>query len=506
MTTVTGDLGETGEERFRNGVRRYLQVVVVFHVALLALRSALIPYLLPGQPIFGPAFGIHAGLLGILGLAWWVAPRLPTGTEDDRIRADLGLTAALVALPVGILGGLWEPSRTGAGFAASLLNLLLVIRSALVPTTARRTATVSILAALVAVVAFEAASELAPPGSGLEGRRIVRIAIGLAFGVAISIYVSSIVHGLRDEVDRARRFGRFVIEGELGRGGMGVVYRAQHGLLQRPTAVKVLPAASISEESLGRFERESRATAQLAHPNTIAVYDFGRADDGSFYYAMELVDGVNLHEVVRRTGPMPPARVVHVLHQVLGSLAEAHRRGLVHRDIKPGNVLLAEPGGEPDVVKVVDFGLAKEAASTEGLTQVGQVLGTPLYMAPETLAGAERATAASDVYGVAGTAYYMLTGRHPIEARSKKELLGKLAAGQRPTPSERLGQPIPAGLEALVMRALDRDPDQRPQDAAAFRRELDGLDDVEPWTRADALTWWATHGEHVRRFTRSGAR
>ena len=185
----------------------------------------------------------------------------------------------------------------------------------------------------------------------------------------------------------ARRLGPYTLVEKIGEGGMGAVYRASHALLRRPTAIKILPPQRAGEMDLARFEREVQMTSQLTSPHTVSVYDYGRTPDGLFYYAMEFLDGIDLEELVRRDGPMPPGRVVHVLRQVCEALGEAHRAGLIHRDVKPANILLCERGGRFDVAKVVDFGLVKSVSGSDpGVTLENTVPGTPHYMAPESAA------------------------------------------------------------------------------------------------------------------------
>jgi serine/threonine-protein kinase len=199
---------------------------------------------------------------------------------------------------------------------------------------------------------------------------------------------------------------------------MGEVYLAEHVLLRRPCAVKLIrPERAGDPQALRRFEREVQATAALTHPNTVEVYDYGRADDGTFYYAMEYLRGLSLQELVARHGPLPPARAAHLLRQVCGALQEAHAGGLVHRDIKPSNVIVCQRGGVCDVAKLLDFGLVRApclGGGAETLTQEGTIAGTPAYMSPEQAKGLEDLDARSDIYSLGALAYFLVTGRPPF--------------------------------------------------------------------------------------------
>ena len=217
---------------------------------------------------------------------------------------------------------------------------------------------------------------------------------------------------------------------------MGAVYRAQHALLRRPTAIKILPPERAGQMDLARFEREVQMTSLLTSPHTVSIYDYGRTPDGLFYYAMEYLDGIDLNELVRRYGPMHPGRVIRVLREVCESLAEAHREGLIHRDVKPANILVSESGGKPDFVKVVDFGLVKSLAGDGGgVTSENIVLGTPYYMAPENLRSPDRIDERSDVYALGATAYFLLTGK-PVFDGSSTDVFEQLLRDEPVRPSE----------------------------------------------------------------------
>ena len=275
------------------------------------------------------------------------------------------------------------------------MNFGMMARAVFVPSTAARTLVLTALVGIPVVglsyvgLQREAFSVLQPfVPHPLPLAATVDSAVWWTLTVALCTVTSRVLYGLRQEVRAARQLGQYVLEEKLGEGGMGVVYRAHHAMLRRPTGgVKLLPADKSGENTIARFEREVRLTARLAHPNTVTVYDYGRTPEGVFYYAMELLEGANLREVVDVGGPLQAGRVLRVLEQVASSLVEAHGIGLIHRDIKPANVLLCELAGVPDVAKVVDFGLVKEVdrGDDASLTSAGTLTGTPLYMAPEAI-------------------------------------------------------------------------------------------------------------------------
>jgi serine/threonine-protein kinase len=286
---------------------------------------------------------------------------------------------------------------------------------------------------------------------------------------------------------------------------MGSVYRARHAMLRRPTAIKLVPPEKASASALARFEREVQLTASLSHPNTVSVFDYGHTPDGIFYYAMEYLEGTNLDALVRADGPQPPARVVHVLRQVASALVEAHGIGLIHRDIKPENVILCERGGIPDVAKVVDFGLVRdlEPASGARLTQANVIHGTPLYLSPEAIRAPDAVDARSDLYGLGAVGYYLLTGTHVFGGATTVEVCSHHLHSQPVPPSERLGRPVPAGLERLILACLEKEPARRPATAAELRDALGDLDDVGSWGERDAREWWQ-RWHHRRRGQQRG--
>jgi serine/threonine protein kinase len=320
---------------------------------------------------------------------------------------------------------------------------------------------------------------------------LIAAAVFLSFGAIL-------VRRLRARSKAPRQVGPYALIEKIGEGAMGSVYRATHAMLRRPTAVKLLEAWE--PEAAPRFEREAQLTSQLSHPNTISIFDYGRTPEGVFYYAMEHVEGIDLNDLVRYDGPVAPARVIHILRQVCGSLAEAHALGLVHRDIKPSNVMLTVRGGEADVVKVLDFGLAKLVDPPQGLklTRAGAIFGTPGFIPPETLKDPETFGPRGDLYSVGALAYELLSGQPPFDRTNALEMWHLHVEVDPPPPSVRLGAPIPKILEETVMTLLAKDPAHRPDSAIAV---IDVLDlcarVVGPWTQADARAWWETRGKAI---------
>lgn len=322
------------------------------------------------------------------------------------------------------------------------------------------------------------------------------ILLGL-FGYGASIYGTYLTNSLRQEAYEAREFGQYRLKRLLGSGGMGEVYLAEHRLLKRPCALKLIrPHKADDPRTLARFEREVQTIATLSHWNTVEIFDYGRADDGTFYYVMEYLPGLSIADLVERHGPLPPARVVYLLEQVCDALREAHAIGLVHRDVKPGNIFAAKRGGVYDVAKLLDFGLVKQAIETEGehLTLDGTITGSPLFMSPEQATGENEPDGRSDIYALGAVAYFMLTG-HPV-FESDKPLKVLFAHVNDPVlpPSQWRGD-IPEDLERVVLKCLAKRPADRYQDVAALRYALRDTDCSGKWTRDDAANWWQSAGK-----------
>lgn len=325
--------------------------------------------------------------------------------------------------------------------------------------------------------------------------RVVRAGFWFLFGLlaAGSVIVFVLMRMARQAALKARRFGQYALEEQLGAGTFGTVFRGHHALMRRPVAVKVLNP-SADDRSIARFEREVQLTCQLTHPNTIALYDYGRTEEGTFYYAMEYLEGLSLDRLIKEHGPQPEGRVIHILRQACASLAEAHAQGLIHRDIKPQNIFLTRRGGIPDFVKVLDFGIVKvrDQADQLDLTAPNAMMGTPLYISPEAIQSANSVDALSDVYSLGAVGFELLTGETVFCGSSLGEVIVQHLRAQPDRPSARLKRLVSPDLEKLIMQCLAKSPSARPPGAAALEEALAGCAAAGSWTRRDAEQWWAT--------------
>ena len=415
----------------------------------------------------------------------WVALRVPLPL--GRIQ-DLGLffmVTATIGIEVGLL---FVPADTPIGMLGlSWTVVWLAIFPLVVPTTAGKTLVAALVSAalrpLLVLVLVARGRDM--PSSA----EWIMVMFPQAIGVCLAVVGSRIVYEMARDVSRARQMGSYRLLEPLGRGGMGEVWRAEHGLLARPAAIKLIRPEALGQAEpearrnlLKRFEREAQATAVLSSPHTVQIYDYGVTSDSTFYYVMELLHGLDSDQLVQRFGPLPPARVVHLLSQVCDSLAEAHQKGLVHRDIKPANVYLCKRGLLFDYVKVLDFGLVKAAAGSGRaetvLTQQQVATGTPAFMAPEVALAEQTVDGRADLYAVGCLGYWLLTGRLVFDADNAIQMM--VAHAQRPPepPSRHTEQPIPAALDELLLACLAKSPQARPQTADDLRRRLERLEET----------------------------
>ena len=384
----------------------------------------------------------------------------------------------------------------------SWVAVWVVLFTVVVPTSPRR----ALVAALASVSSVPVVIGLVIASGTSIRLEPAEFFFGLVFPyllvVAMAYVGARVVYHLGTEVKRARELGSYRLEEKLGEGGMGEVWRARHRMLARPAAIKLIRPSlagegrgGASEEAIRRFEREAQVIARLRSPHTVDLFDFGIAD-GAFYYVMELLDGLDADSLLRRFGPTPPERAIHLLRQVCHSLSEAQSCGLVHRDIKPANIFLCRYGEEYDFVKVLDFGIVgrvRDPADTSPVhTRENAVPGTPAFMAPEQAMGTDL-DGRADIYATGCVAYWLLTGQFVFTAETTMGLLLQHAQTAPTPPSARTDLAIPAALDDLVLACLAKDPADRPQSARELSRRLAEVEGASAWTQDRAREWWVTH-------------
>ena len=440
------------------------------------------------QLVYSAIGGINISLC--LGFFWYTRHT----KRGSRFLLDLGLVLYLFsALSTGLVDYAIIPRSS-----VSWMPILILLWPGVVPTAPGRTLAMSLLAASMdpasALIWKAAGADV--PGMG----RVILQAIPNYMAAGFAVVISHVITRLGRKVRDAREMGSYVLGSLIGRGGMGEVWQATHRFLARPAAIKLIKAEVLGavtkdqvETVVERFRREARAAANLRSPHTIQLYDFGVTSDGTFYYVMELLNGLDLETLVSEHGPMPPARAIHVLRQICESLGEAHASGLVHRDIKPANIQVCHIGRDFDFVKVLDFGLVKSQSPTEppepGLTAPNTFAGTPAYLSPETAMG-EPVDHRTDVYSVGCVAYWMLTGRQVFKAESAMQVILQHVQTLPEPPSRRSAFPFPGELEELVLACLAKRPSERPLSVWELADRLAQCEVESPWTLEDARQWW----------------
>jgi serine/threonine-protein kinase len=473
----------------------YARQVGLFFLVLYGAGVLIVASIAPSDLVrihLHPAKIAHAGLVLLAFGVWW-AVRRPSCSGAALVAGDAVLP--LLVNLCGLLVAPFMPPGFGVTFLPTLISVVaLTFRAALIPSPPLRTVWVGVLASVLTIanqylLATQEAHLPAPitPLIIALGTTIWCIAT-----VAGTARVSKEIYGLRTAVARAERLGQYTIERLVGEGGMGAVYLARHARLRRPTALKLLLPDRTGPENLARFEREVQLTSQLTHPNTVAVYDYGRTHDGVFYYAMEYVDGLSLAQLVEQEGPQPPGRVIHILMQAADALSEAHAVGLIHRDVKPANILLCKRAGSNDIVKLLDFGLVKDIRpnADPSLTQTNTVAGTPLYLAPETITDPTMVDHRVDLYALGAVGYCLLTGAPPFQGRTTVEVCGHHLHSTPVAPSERLGIRLPGSLDAVILRCLAKRREDRPESARALQLLLRECATGAPWSDTDAADFW----------------
>ena len=453
--------------------------------------------------------GLAIESLGFRALFSWALAGLLFSRVSLSYRTLRGLEYVFITVQAAII--LWSQYHTGLKLMSegdiarivafdknSIIRmiLLMIVYGVLIPNKPQFATRVVLTMALgpIMVLAFLVAAYAGHPIlDGLpEGEIAASNALFVLIGAGIAIAGSYLLNSLHTELHHVRRLGQYQLGEKLGEGGMGEVYLAEHQLLKRPCALKLIKAGTETNPlALARFRREVEAAAALSHPNTIQIYDYGHADDGTFYYVMEYLPGLSLADLIREFGPVPPGRAVYIMTQVCKSLQEAHRLGMVHRDLKPANIFVSILGGKCDVAKVLDFGLVKVQDSDEGpqLTVEYTVSGTPSFMSPEQASGMSDVDSRADLYALGAILYYILTGSPPFEKPNPMALMIAHASEAVIPPSQRYPG-IPADLEAVVMRCLAKSPNERYADARELAAALAACDCTSDWSELQAEEWW----------------
>jgi eukaryotic-like serine/threonine-protein kinase len=502
--------GPTEEERafLQRRVGQFGLVTAGLFFFFLAYRSALILAGLDEGGFRDPAYFYHA-LAGGSFFAIWSCCRGGRRSIVFVRRTELiGLLIGVVA--IALMGSAIPPLERPDFTLLLALTYVLMARAIFVPSSARRSFLLALAVGVelvlgmyglfsapdsyAAVMRTRAWPDLASAAE-LGARVATATAVWWVLTAFITTAASQVIYGLRRDVRDAKKLGQYQLEAKLGEGGMGIVYRARHALLQRPTAIKLLHPERSGVDSLKHFEREVQQTARLSHPNIVTIFDYGHTPEGLFYYAMEYLDGVTLDTAVTTLGPMPDGRVLGLLKQMTAALVEAHGMGLIHRDIKPANVILLSPrehASARDTIKLLDFGLVKQLRQDGAIdvSNIDAIIGTPQYLAPEAIRDPSRVDGRTDLYSLGAVGYFLSTGTHVFSAQTVVEMCSHHLHTPPEPPSQRLAGPILPELERLILRCLAKDPAERPASAAELETLLSTCPDPEPWTPAKALAWW----------------
>jgi len=489
------------------GAALWVVGTITFHLAMPRLTPAVWSAMDPRATDLLSLFSIG------LSLAFYFYAKKTS--RDPRFVLDMGLVyLVLSALPIGLVIH-WEPLPAGPPLL-SWIGAIVLMFAAIVPNSPNK-----VLAAGLISASMHPLGLLVAAWRGVIPEFDLLAALTRHYPdylmAVVAAIISRVMMRLGQQISKAREMGSYELISQIGSGGMGEVWRARHRMLAREAAVKLIHPEFLNQEPgtasdgssgggnharrkatvvLRRFEQEARATAQLRSPHTVELYDFGVTDDGVLFYAMELLDGIDLETLVRKYGPQPPARVASILRQACLSLAEAHRRGMIHRDIKPSNILLCRMGTEYDFVKILDFGLVKVTGNTGNslhreinLTGQGTTTGTPAYMAPETAMN-EPVDGRTDLYSLGCVAYWLVTGHLVFEAKGATAMLLAHVRNEPVPPSKRSEMPVPAWLEEAILMCLAKSPADRPSRAEALSRMLN---EDHSWTQNEAENWWQTH-------------
>jgi eukaryotic-like serine/threonine-protein kinase len=473
-------------------------------VLILGLSLFLLRTLLLGD---APLVSVRIATL-VVAVALVAYLRHPHSYALNRLRIVELVGLGVLALQTVTLqvAGMVAGARMGSGekiLGAMMTNftawgIIVMSYGFFIPNTWQRTARIVVPAVLTPLVTTILVCLARPDAAALTNwRSVVTCTIMTSIAGLAAVYGAYVVSAMRRESFAARRLGQYQLKQRLGGGGMGEVYLAEHALLKRPCAIKLIRTAHEADAmAIAQFEREVHATANLSHWNTVDIFDYGCTQDGAFYYVMEYLPGLSMQEIVLRYGKMNPSRVVYLLRQACHALAEAHAAGLVHRDIKPGNIFVAERGGQYDVVKLLDFGLVAQLTSGDvehyhdSHAEPGTVSGTPLFMSPEQSKSKGQVDGRSDIYSIGATAYFILTGVPPFTA---SELQHILSAHQfaKLVPPQDVEPTLPEDLCEIVVQCLAKDPTDRFPSVEELEQALGACSCADQWGPREAAQWWA---------------
>ena len=483
---------------------RRLGLIARFFIVMPLVVATVLHTILPRFNLFWPTapLDVIAGIVVVLSFGVLLATRSNTADPASIIKLGLAYEIALAAAMAAadhVLAGPATMTMT-AGPTISRVMIILLAFPVFVPSPPLRTLVAALLAAsmdpLAMVVTIHLRHLDVAPGY------ILLMHVPDYITVPLAVLMSRVITGLGRHVRDARDLGSYRLGELLGRGGMGEVYVAHHRMLARPAAIKLIRPETLDVEGhqalriVERFRREAEAVASLRSPHTIELYDFGQTEDGTLYFVMELLDGINLDSFVERFGPMPPARVVHVLCQACDSLGEAHAHGLIHRDVKPANIHLCRMGLQHDYVKVLDFGIVKSqrppVPEPALATAANRVIGTPAFIPPEMATGGA-VDGRADLYGLGCLGYWLLTGQLVFEGATPYEVVSQHITAAPVPPSVRSGLQIPPALEKVILACLAKEPERRPPDGPELARRLEACALPQQWTERQAQEWWRDH-------------
>jgi serine/threonine-protein kinase len=467
----------------------------------LVLANVVTPLFLDSMPLHASAFPMPGNLIGTIGLIVSLSMTLVAGKLHHRPQLLLDMSLGFLVVTAFLFGLVqqWQPQMIPGRL--TWIPVAILAFPAIAPNTPGKILVAGLLAASMDPVGVLVAD--------LRGATFTTDPVVLTLSFApnyvfalVAVVPAKIILGLGRQARRAQELGSYRLGEQIGKGGMGAVFRAEHRLLARQAAIKlirpeVLGVRGGGEQQvvLARFRREAQIAAQLRSPHTIELYDFGATDNGAFYYVMELLDGVDLDTLVERHGPVPPERAVYLVQQACVSLAEAHEAGLVHRDIKPSNLVATRMGIELDFLKILDFGLVKghDRSDQTMLTQPHMTTGTPAFMAPELALGEPAIDGRADLYALGCVLYWLLTGQLVFPGDNPVKMMHQHVSDPPDPPSRRSELMIPAELDALVLRCLAKKPAERPATAMELSSLLEKVTLDSPWTVERARRWLDTH-------------